>query len=58
LNWLTAACELPGISDATLIVTVFAEPAVALAAEPQIASRLAAATVAATRVDFIVFSFR
>src|ERR1700751_133977 len=36
LNWLTAACELPGISDATLIVTVFAEPAVALAAEPQI----------------------
>src|SRR5690242_8008434 len=54
LNCLIAACVLPGISEATLIVTLFAErvePAAELAPTP---SRTAAATTIATRVDFIV----
>ena len=60
LNCCTAAAVLPGISDATLIVTVFAEragPAAALETKPAHTSRLAAATVVATRVDFIVTPF-
>src|SRR5258708_35037278 len=61
LNCWTAASVLPGISDATLIVTVFAEPVVADALEIAIAhttSRLATTTARALRVDFIVLSFR
>ena len=54
LNWLIACCVLPGMSEATLIVTLFAEhvePAAVLAPMP---STTAATTIIATRVDFIV----
>jgi len=50
---------LPGISEATLIVTVFAErvvePAALLAPTP---SKTTPATAIATRVDFIVSPFQ
>jgi hypothetical protein len=55
LNCCTAAAELPGISDATLIVTAFAL-AVAPAAVAHAISRhpTATATHVVLRVDFIV----
>jgi hypothetical protein len=66
LNCWVAAFVLPGISDATLIVTrLLASEEVLLADAPEIAlkhtaSKLAAvtATVVAIRVDFIVVPFR
>ncbi len=60
LNCVVAAFVLPGISDATLIVTVpleAAEAALEMAAVAQTARTLAAVTAAvslALRVDFIV----
>src|ERR1022692_575273 len=61
LNWLTAAWVLPGISDATLIVTVLDAPAdtrvaALVAAVTHRATRHPAVTAAvmAFRVDFIV----
>ena len=54
LNWLIACCVLPGMSEATLIVTFFAEcvePAAVLAPTP---SKTATATIIAIRMDFIV----
>src|SRR3954469_13100631 len=44
LNWSMAACVLPGISDATLIDTVFLDAPTAAAAVAQTARRPAAAT--------------
>src|ERR1700751_4501924 len=57
LNCLIAACVLPGMSEATLILTVFAdrvEPAAVPAPTP---STTAATTIIATRVGFIVSPF-
>src|ERR1700756_3235336 len=57
LNCLIASGVLPGMSEATLILTVFAErvePAAVLAPTP---SKRTAATIIAERVDFIVTPF-
>jgi hypothetical protein len=56
LNWSTAACVLPGISEATLMVTeLLGEPRAAAVAHA--ATRPAtAAAVAILRRDFIVLS--
>jgi hypothetical protein len=58
LNCLTASGVLPGMREATLIVTFFAErvePAAVFAPTP---SKAAAATIIATRMDFIFTPFR
>src|SRR4051794_2642657 len=55
LNCWTAAAELPGISDATLIVTAFAlDLAPAALAHAMSKHPTATATVVVLRVDFIV----
>jgi hypothetical protein len=53
--WIAAGVE-PGISEATLIVTVFVEPT-ATAAVTQAATTIAAATGVAIRMDFIALPF-
>src|SRR5579871_294314 len=58
LNCWIAAAVLPGISDATLIVTVFVDDPVLAAAVAHTASRPIAATMVVTvRMDFIVLPF-
>src|SRR5689334_247455 len=54
LNCWTAAAELPGMSDATLIVTVFAPDAPAAVTLAAKRHATAARTNAGLRVDFIV----
>src|ERR1700755_1518721 len=56
LNWSIAACVLPGMREATLMVTVFVDEPTA-AAVAQTASRPTAATAAAKRLDFIALPF-
>src|ERR1700749_598325 len=56
LNCAIAAFVLPGISDATLIVTVFVEEPIAAAAT-QTATKPAPATAMSKRLDFIVLPF-
>ena len=56
LNCAIAAGVLPGISDATLMETVFVDDPTALAAA-QTASRPTAAAAATKRLDFIVLPF-
>src|SRR5947207_14627108 len=53
LNCASAACVLPAMTEATLIVTVFVDEPTA-AAVRQTASRPATATATAKRLDFIV----
>src|ERR1700747_419585 len=56
LNWSIAACVLPGMSEATLIVTFDrVEPAAELAPTP---SKTATATIIPIRLAFIVTPFR
>src|SRR3954454_19360861 len=56
LNCAIAAGVLPGISEATLIVTVLFEAAAAIE-QATTTSKLAKATVMAMRMDFIVLPF-
>src|SRR3954447_12377445 len=54
--WVAAGVE-PGISDATLIVTVLVVDPTATAAVAHAATTIAAATVVTIRMDFIVLPF-
>src|SRR6201981_901244 len=57
LNCLIASGVLPGMSEATLIVTFFAERVEPAGVLAPMLSKTAAATIIATRMDFIVSPF-